>query len=231
VNSALNPLNLLVLKLENAGLDLVQPVAGIRSPYSFQQALLLERDFGARLTVSAGYVGSLGRHLLRVTTPEQGFLRAALLPVGAPDPLSPRRLDQPLQVPAQPTPGGLFSLARELYEGTASSAYHSLQVQTRWHEGGKLSFGTAFTWAHAIDDASDFFDSAGSFSLPQNSLHRSERGSSSFDSRIRGGDTSSGSTPCEGAPSKRGSSAACWQPRPASLSPSARRSMSTGTAT
>jgi hypothetical protein len=185
VNSALNPLNLLVLKLENAGLDLVQPSAGIRSPYSFQHALLLERNFGTRLTVSAGYVGSLGRHLLRVTTPEQGFLRAALLPVGAPDPESPRRLDQPLQVPAQTVPGGLFSLARELYEGTANSAYHSFQVQTRWHEGARLSFGTAFTWAHAIDDASDFFDSAGSFALPQDSLHRSERGPSSFDSRVR----------------------------------------------
>ncbi|MEO8595860.1 MAG: carboxypeptidase-like regulatory domain-containing protein [Candidatus Solibacter sp.] len=186
-NSALNPLNLLVLKLENAGLDLVQPAAGIRSPYSFQQALLLERSFGARLTVSAGYVGSLGRHLLRVSTTEQGFLRAALLPVGAPDPQSllPFPLDQPLQVAAQGTPGAPFSLARELYEGTANSAYHSLQLQTRWRQGGKLSFGTAFTWAHAIDDASDFFDSAGSFALPQNSLHRSERGSSSFDARLR----------------------------------------------
>src|SRR5439155_24100087 len=41
------------------------------------------------------------------------------------------------------------------------------------------------TWSHAIDDASDYFDSAGATALPQDSLLRSERGSSSFDGRFR----------------------------------------------
>jgi hypothetical protein len=185
-NSALNPVNLLVLKLENAGLDLVQPGAQIRAPYSMQQSLILERNFSDHLTLWAGYVGTMGRHLLRVTTPDLGFLRSAVLPIGAPDPQSPRApLDQPLTLPPQPSPGGLFSLARELYEGTANSSYHSFQAQLQKTGGGRLLYGAALTWAHAIDDASDFFDSAGVPALPQDSLHRSERGSSAFDSRLR----------------------------------------------
>lgn len=185
LNSALNPINILVLKLQEAGLDLVQPGPRIKAPYSLQHALLFEKNFERRLTVSAGYVGTMGRHLLRVTTPDLGFLRAALLPSGAPDPLSPRPLAAPLQVPAQPTSAGLFSLARELYEGSANSSYNSLQAQARKQQGGNLTYGASFTWAHAIDDASDFFDSLGTFALPQDSVHRSERGSSAFDSRVR----------------------------------------------
>jgi hypothetical protein len=44
---------------------------------------------------------------------------------------------------------------------------------------------SAFTFSHSIDDASDFFDSAGEFALSQDSAHRSERGSSGFDERLR----------------------------------------------
>jgi hypothetical protein len=56
----------------------------------------------------------------------------------------------------------------------------------RRRHGSGLQFGAAFTYSHAIDDASDFFDTAGSFALPQNSGARSERGSASFDVRLRG---------------------------------------------
>jgi hypothetical protein len=95
-------------------------------------------------------------------------------------------LDQPVTLPPQQSPGGLFSLARELYEGTANSSYHSFQAQVQKRGGSRLLYGAAFTWAHAIDDASDFFDSVGVAALPQSSSRRSERGSSSFDSRLRG---------------------------------------------
>ena len=48
-----------------------------------------------------------------------------------------------------------------------------------------LRMTAAFTWSHAIDNASDYADVAGAFALPQNSVEPSEKGSSNFDARLR----------------------------------------------
>lgn len=44
----------------------------------------------------------------------------------------------------------------------------------------------AYTWSHAIDEVSDFFDLAGAYNLPQDDLNlRFERGDANFDLRHR----------------------------------------------
>jgi hypothetical protein len=78
-----------------------------------------------------------------------------------------------------------FTVAPTLFQTSSSSTYHSLQLQVRKAYSGGLLFGSAFTYSHTIDDASDFFDTAGSYALPQNNLYPSERASSNFDVRLR----------------------------------------------
>ena len=60
-----------------------------------------------------------------------------------------------------------------------------MQIELRRRYSHHLQLGAAFTYSHSIDDASDFFDNAGAFALPQSSVHRSERGAANFDSRFR----------------------------------------------
>jgi hypothetical protein len=78
-----------------------------------------------------------------------------------------------------------LTVARTLFESSASSTYNSLQIEARRRYSRNFQAGTAFTLSHAIDDASDFFDLAGAFALSQNSSRPSERASSSFDLRTR----------------------------------------------
>jgi hypothetical protein len=78
-----------------------------------------------------------------------------------------------------------FTVAPTFFDGSASSTYHSLQIEVRRRYRSRLAFGSALTYSHAIDDASDLFDSEGSFALPQDSRAPSERGASNFDLRLR----------------------------------------------
>jgi hypothetical protein len=74
------------------------------------------------------------------------------------------------------------------FESDATSSFQSLQFELRKHYSRGLAFGTSFTWAHSLDTASDFFDTAGAYALPQDNANGSailERASSNFDIRLR----------------------------------------------
>jgi hypothetical protein len=78
-----------------------------------------------------------------------------------------------------------FTIDRTFFDSSSTSSYNSLQFEIRKRYGNHIQFGSALTYAHAIDDASDFFDTAGAFALPQNSFQRSEKASSNFDIHLR----------------------------------------------
>jgi hypothetical protein len=67
----------------------------------------------------------------------------------------------------------------------ARSSYNSLQASVNAQLGEELQLISSLTWSHAIDNTSDFAATGGAFSLPQDSLSPSERGSSNFDVRLR----------------------------------------------
>ena len=168
------------------GIILSQAAAGIRSPRSIQNGFSLEYEINPQTVASLAYVGTLGRHLLRVSTPDLGLNRGEInyanfsstggvLPFLNATPLSPQTGQLRKLLP----------ISRTLFEGTASSSYHSVQADLRRRYSSGIQFGSAFTYSHSIDDASDFFDLAGAFALPQNSVSRSERGSSNYDARLR----------------------------------------------
>ena len=186
-NSLFNPGNI-SLQTVPLGLDLVLPQRRLKTPYSLQVGLTAEYQFKRNYVVSLAYVGTRGIKLLRVNTPDRGLNRSALdrvtldpLSAGAPFPFFRGRQ----LVPQTNIISSAFTIARTLYESSSSSTYHSLQLEVRKRYSNNLQFGSALTYSHAIDDASDFFDTAGAFALPQNSLRRSERASSGFDVRWR----------------------------------------------
>lgn len=76
--------------------------------------------------------------------------------------------------------------AFRIFENSASSNYHALQVEGRRRYTGGLQFTAAYTYAHAIDDVSDLFPLAGAPVVAQNSFNlRLERGDANFDVRHR----------------------------------------------
>ncbi|MET0621820.1 MAG: TonB-dependent receptor [Pyrinomonadaceae bacterium] len=215
VPSNVNPISLLINRLAflglsglsadspHMGLDLVLPQRELVTPYSLQYGITFERQFGKNTLVSVAYVGTRGVKLVRVSTPDQGVNRSRFGTFtgreGAPDDVFTRIADgrQGNTIPTFPVfvgtllppPGQIvhdsLSVPRTFFESSASSTYHSLQVEVKKRYSDHFQFGTALTYSHSIDDASDYLDTAGAFALPQNSLNTSERGPSNFDIRLR----------------------------------------------
>lgn len=168
------------------GVDLVLPQRELTNPYSLQYAVTLERQLSNRYALSVAYVGTRGLKLLRTSTPDLGVNRSGLSPNPSVKPVVPVPVLLGGLVTAQAFVANTkLAISRTFYEGSASSNYNSLQIELRKHYAQRFQFRTAFTYSHAIDDVSDFFDTAGAFTLPQNSVHRSERASANFDVRLR----------------------------------------------
>jgi hypothetical protein len=174
------------------GLDLVLPQSRLPTPYSLQYGATLELRLHDDYFVETSYVGTNGRKLLRIATPSLGAERSRLdetgstvsvqeLAPGASFPFFTGRL----MAPQASVISQSFVIAPTFFDSDSSSSYHSLQLELRKRYTSGFQFNTAFTYSHASDDASDFFDTAGVFALPQSSVNRSERGSSSYDVRFR----------------------------------------------
>lgn len=106
---------------------------------------------------------------------------------------SPGAVIAPPPPPPPCTLGGGFDLrpnpnlgAYQVFENSASSTYHALQLEARKRYSQGFQFTAAYTWSHAIDDVSDVFPIAGAPVLPQDSFDlRAEKASANFDIRHR----------------------------------------------
>jgi hypothetical protein len=167
-------------------LGLTLPVRGLKMPEAHHYSFSVERKFGSNLAISASYVGTQGRHLLRFTTPNSGpgvtivplsfvvnGLNLILLPEVHGQVRSPKR-----------DISGVGAV--NLFETSASSRYDALQLEARGRFRSELQYRAAYTFSHANDDVSDVFDLAGASALPQNSQNLGvERGPANFDARHR----------------------------------------------
>ena len=125
---------------------------------------------------------------MRTSTPDAGLLNSSVVNTGVVtlSNAAPFPFFQGFERAAQSRlVSNAFSIARSVFESSASSSYNSLQGEIRKRYSHYFQFGIAFTYSHAFDDVSDFLDTAGAFALPQNSQLRSERASSSYDARLR----------------------------------------------
>jgi hypothetical protein len=130
--------------------------------------LNVQRQFGTNNVLEVAYVGSKGTKLLTardINQPQPSALPPGLPFVPRPDP----RFDD-----------------IDLLESRANSSYQSLQARFERRLTRGLAALVSYTWSKSIDDASNFFSSAGDPNFPQNSYNaRAERGRSNFDVRHR----------------------------------------------
>lgn len=127
-------------------------------PYTLQWNVTLEQSLGKVQTVSAAYVGAAGRRLLQTTL------------FAAPPPTFPS------------TPNFVVGA---FIDNTASSDYHSLQLQFRRRLADRLQALVSYTWSHSMDNGSASssanLSNTGSFGSSGGN-----RGNSDFDVRNTG---------------------------------------------
>ena len=176
------------------GFGFTLPERKLRMPSAQHYSIAWEQELNRNTVISFAYVGTLGRHLLRLTTPNLGanaFLIPTIINVVSFQPnvvglaLGP---GQTLTASGTATGGRPVNLAGAvtIYESSANSRYDSLQVQLRGRYRRAMQYQFSYTLAKATDDVSDIFDLAGAPALPQDSFtFAGERGPANFDVRHR----------------------------------------------
>lgn len=140
----------------------------LRTGYMQHWNLNVERQVGNRGVVELAYVGSKGTKLLTARDINQP--QPSALPPG---------------LPFVPRPDFRFDDI-DLLESRANSNYHALQARYQQRLSRGFTALASYTWSKSIDDASNFFTSAGDPNFPQNSFDLgAERGRSNFDVRQR----------------------------------------------
>jgi hypothetical protein len=140
----------------------------LRTAYMQHWNLNIQRELPAKSVLEIAYVGSKGTKLLTARDINQP--QPSVLPPG---------------LPFVPRPNPQFDDI-DLLESRANSNYNSLQARFQQRLTHGLAALVSYTWSKSIDDASNFFSSAGDPNFPQNSYDlRSERGRSNFDVRHR----------------------------------------------
>ncbi len=140
----------------------------LRTAYMQHWNLNVEREVWGDAVLEVAYVGSKGTKLLTARDINQPS--PSVLPPG---------------LPFVPRPNPRFDDI-DLLESRANSSYNALQVRFQQRLNRGFSTLASYTWSKSIDDASNFFSSAGDPNFPQNSNDpHAERGRSNFDVRHR----------------------------------------------
>ncbi|HVB34418.1 MAG TPA: carboxypeptidase-like regulatory domain-containing protein [Patescibacteria group bacterium] len=179
------------------------------TPYSQNWNLGIQRELPGQVTLEVNYVGVKGTHLFRVVDgnpPQPGLvsaLEAFCVPTNSANTgfntMSGQCDQSTLQyenlwigaemgvLPFDATNNNAFYHVT-MYESIANSSYNSLQVNVKKRMSHGIQMQLAYTWSHAIDDASDpLAPTAGNSAVPVNSFNlKAERGNSNFDVRQRG---------------------------------------------
>jgi hypothetical protein len=181
------------------GLAFTLPEKELRTPYAQHWHLSIDREIFRDYMFSAAYVGTKATKLTRLTTPNLGpnvtspFLVADQFGTGFPPGFTSPPLvlaDCSLQANRRcsilgdrPNPN---LGAIQVFENSAASNYHALQLEARRRYSRNYTFTLAYTYSHAIDDVSDVFPISGAPVIAQDSFNlRGERASANFDARHR----------------------------------------------
>jgi hypothetical protein len=183
-------------RITDSGFAFTLPEKNLRTPYAQHWHLTLERQAFDDFILSAAYVGTKGTKLSRLTTPNFGPTLTPLIPVatgvtvgGLPPVPFPPNFPPALViaggslVPPRPNPSlGPF----QIFENSAGSIYHSMQLEARKRYSRSYSFTLSYTYGHAIDDVSDIFPISGAPVIAQDSFnYHLERASANYDTRHR----------------------------------------------
>jgi hypothetical protein len=122
----------------------------LKTPYSEQFSLSVQRELPMKMMMQASYVGTLGRHLLTepdINTPYWTVLS------GVPSSINLNSI--------RPYAG--FSSIQQ-FQGAATSNYHALQVMVSRRMAG-VQFTGSYTWSKFLTDSSSDTDSSNPFNL------------------------------------------------------------------
>ena len=183
--------------------DIFSVTHKISTPYLMNYNLNLQQQIAGHAIVQLGYVGSVGRHLLRfrdINQPNQATITATDIafaqantytdPSGATVPCYPG--GGPGCIPGYNSasrvypnnPYGAFYVNQE--EATAYSNYNSFQLGVRISDWHGISNILNYNWSHSLDNASDSEDFIPNASQPNDSTRPNlEYGDSNFDVRNR----------------------------------------------
>jgi hypothetical protein len=140
-----------------------------RPSTTYQYNIQIQQELPANLVWKVGYVGNLNRHL------DYTFDANQVDP--GPGSVASRRPFRNLAPNAQ---GITYAIA----DGNAN--YHALQTTVERRFANGLSFLSAYTWSHSIDNVPNNFGGAANGPIPQDIRFRNaDRGSSGFDIRHR----------------------------------------------
>ncbi len=140
----------------------------LRTGYMQHWNMNVQRQLGSKSVLEVAYVGSKGTKLLTARDINQ-----------------PQPSALPRGLPFVPRPNPRFDDI-DLLESRANSNYNALQARFQQRLSRDFSALVSYTWSKSIDDASNFFSSAGDPNFPQNSNNvQAERGRSNFDVRHR----------------------------------------------
>lgn len=158
-------------------------------PYSINYHLTWQRELGKSTILSAGYVGTMGRHLFQQIANNLGNPQLCLQIKAAGGGCGPGGEDSIYTVNGQTYYGtrqysvtsgkylnqGLLDFGDNSYESTiGTSSYNSLQL-TLNKSIGALRFLAAYTYGRALDFGSQFFDLTNPYNM------RLSKGLSQFD--------------------------------------------------
>lgn len=156
-------------------------------PYAQNFHLTVERELPSNMVLSVGYVGSVGRHLVRSYEANPITLAGQAACAADPTCSGGNRVIQHILFPDHSlAPGDVFaSVGQQVTDG--SSNYNSLQVHLRKGISRNLQFTAAYTWSHALDNGSGLensgFGARGTNPYPQ--FDYLNYGDSSYDARQR----------------------------------------------
>jgi hypothetical protein len=143
----------------------------LRTPYVLQFDLSVQRELARKLTLETTYVGSLGRKMTDLVDTNPFILGTT---------------SRVFNVQPGARPNTVYSFL-DTFENVANESYNGLEValnkqtgETRWL--GKSYFTLAYTYSHAIDNASGFRERDSRMPFYK---HNQFRASSDFDVRHR----------------------------------------------
>ena len=178
-----------------SGLDISTYPTNYSVPYTFNFNLNVQRSLPSNMVLQIGYVGSIGRHLVRAyegdTITPAGHAACLADPTGAcPNDAANLHLDYPqyfTQPATDPNSGIPWYLSVGQQHTDGSSSYHSLQTSLSKGPTHGLSFTLAYTFSHALDNSSGL-ESSGFNGLGTNifpGFQYLSYGDSDFDARHR----------------------------------------------
>lgn len=148
---------------------LISVDSSFRPSATYQYNLQVQQELKHNLVLKVGYVGNLNRYL--------DYTFDANQPDPGPGSVLSRR---PFRNLAPNVQGITYAVA----DGRAN--YHAFQTTLERRFANGLSFLTAYTWSHSIDNVPNAFGGAANGPIPQDIRYRNvDRGNSGFDIRHR----------------------------------------------